>query len=103
VSDAKVTFQKMDYTPAGPGEEERFSFVCPRSARGVRCSGLIIAGKTGIKRNGQNKNGGSAQWDWDGNRDSPTFRPSIDCGGCWHGFLVRGRCVDTSNKDEPQL
>jgi hypothetical protein len=34
------------------------------------------------------------------NRDAPTFSPSIDCKGCWHGYIRNGRCVDTSGNDE---
>lgn len=39
---------------------------------------------------------------WDGNREAPTFSPSIDCtnGGkrpeCWHGYIRAGRVCDTS-------
>ncbi|HTR86205.1 MAG TPA: DUF6527 family protein [Reyranella sp.] len=100
MSDAKVEFETLDYELAAPGAEQRFSFLCPR--RGRRCGALIIAGKTELKRDGQNQNGGIAQWDWDGNRESPTFKPSINCGGCWHGYIENGRCVDTHHKDEPE-
>lgn len=39
---------------------------------------------------------GHPTWTWDGNRESPTARPSILSdpakGGCgWHGFLTAGR------------
>ena len=27
---------------------------------------------------------------WDGNEDRPTFTPSIDVPGHWHGFIVNG-------------
>jgi Family of unknown function (DUF6527) len=37
-----------------------------------------------------------------GEREQPTFTPSINCGHCgWHGYLRGGRCVDTSGVDEP--
>lgn len=98
---ANVKFEKLDYAPAEPGEEVRFSFTCPRSKNGGRCSGLLIAGKTGIKRDGQNRNGGAAMWDWNGDRENPSFRPSINCNGCWHGHLIKGRCVDVNGKEEP--
>jgi hypothetical protein len=32
-----------------------------------------------------------AVWGWDGNEDSPTLAPSIDCKERWHGHLVAGR------------
>lgn len=79
---------------------ETFDFACPKHNR--RCGPLLIAGAPhGIKRDGQNRDGGQAQWDWDGNADAPTFSPSIDCKRCWHGYIRNGRCVDTNGRDEP--
>lgn len=99
---AAVTFQKLNHEPAGPGEEVRFSFTCPLSKTGHSCSGLLIIGRSGIPHHPQGQNGGAAQWQWDGNRDNPTFHPSINCKGCWHGYIINGRCTDTSKtKDMP--
>lgn len=100
MSDAKVEFETLGYEAAPAGQEQRFSFRCPK--RGHQCGALIIAGRTELKRDGQNQNGGIAQWDWDGKREAPTFSPSINCGGCWHGYIRNGRCVDTGGKDEPE-
>lgn len=105
MSAAKVSFETLGYLPAVPGEEVRFSFQCPVEAR-RRCQGLLIAGKNhGIKRDGQGKNGSRPQWDWDEDREQPTFTPSINCGNCagWHGFIEKGRCVNTSKADELEL
>lgn len=101
MSDAKVTFESLGHELALPGMEQRFSFKCPK--RNERCSGLIIAGRTELKRDPKGQNGGVAQWGWDGQRDKATFTPSINCGGCWHGYIRAGRCVDTQGKDEPEL
>ena len=98
MSAAKVEFETLDFDPAEPGKEQRFGFQCPK--RGHQCAGLLIAGTTDIKRDAQG-NGGRPQWEWDGNRENPTFSPSINCGGCWHGFIRNGRCVDVNGKDEP--
>lgn len=100
MSDAKVRFFTADREPAPPGAEVRVDFVCPRS--GYRCGTILIAGKTAVPRDGQNQNGGKAQWDWDGNREAPTFTPSINCTGCWHGFIENGRAVDCAKQDEPE-
>jgi hypothetical protein len=101
MSDAKVTFSDLDYEPtADPGRIVRFNFACPRH-KGRRCEGLIIKGKTLLKHDPQGKNGGVAQWDWDGNMVAPTFKPSVNCGGCWHGFITKGRCVE-NNVDVPE-
>lgn len=41
---------------------------------------------------------------WDGNRDAPTFNPSIDCTnggkrpGFWHGYIIAGRVCDTNKR-----
>lgn len=101
MSSAQVAFYTLDYDPAPAGQEHRFGFACPKH-KDRSCEGLIIAGRTSLKRDPQGKNGGIAQWDWDGNRESPTFVPSINCGGCWHGFIRNGRCVDTAGHDEPE-
>lgn len=93
MSTAKVTFETLNYEPAEPGQEERFSFNCPKH-RGRTCEGLLIRGKGNDRPNGT--------WAWDGNRDAPTFHPSIDCGNCWHGYIRAGRCVDTNGQDEPE-
>src|SRR5258708_232733 len=103
MSDAKVTFAFLGSADLPlAGEEETFSFVCPRRA-GRRCEGLIIAGRTKLKHDPQGQNGGIAQWHWDGNAAAPTFSPSIDCGGCgWHGYIHAGRCKDANHNDEPE-
>jgi hypothetical protein len=100
VSDAQVRFDTLEYLEAKPGEEQTFGFKCP--LRGRRCEGLVVAGKTDLKRDPQGHNGGIAQWDWNGNRDRPTFSPSINCGGCWHGYIENGRCVSVQKTDEPE-
>ncbi len=99
MSNAKVRFDTLNSLNAEPGREQTFSFVCPK---GRHCGGIIIKGRTSLKHDPQNKNGGIAQWDWDGNREAPTFSPSINCGSCWHGYIRKGRCVDTNGADEPE-
>lgn len=102
MSDARVRFDTMDELDAAPGQEQTFSFACPMH-KGRRCESLIIAGRTTLKRDPQSKNDGTAQWDWvNQNRDKPTFSPSINCGGCWHGYIRDGRCVNTADADEPE-
>lgn len=101
MSEAKVKFETLDYDEAAPGLEQRFGFNCPKH-KGRRCDGLIIRGRTNLKQDPQGKNGGIAQWFWDGNREQPTFSPSINCGACWHGYIENGRCLDTAKKDEPE-
>jgi hypothetical protein len=101
VSAADVTFHTQDWEPASHGAEQQFSFACPKR-HGERCEGLVIAGRTMLKRHPQSQDGGIAQWDFDGNRDAPTFSPSINCGYCgWHGYIRSGRCVSTNGADEP--
>ena len=101
MSEAKVTFHTLDWVAAQPGQEQTFSFNCPKHDR--RCEALVIAGKTDLKRDPQGKNGSIAQWDWDHNRMAPSFAPSINCGGCWHGYIRSGRTVDCQGKDEPDV
>lgn len=100
MSDARVAFHDMGHELAVPGTERRFSFRCPKSV-GERCAGLLIRGATEIKHDPTGKNG-RPQWEWDGRRDNPTFSPSINCEGCWHGYIENGRCVSTGKTDEPE-
>ena len=93
MSAANVTFETADWEPAAPGAEANFSFDCP-THRGRRCELLSIRGR------GDN---GSPSWEWNGNRDAPTFQPSINHTGCWHGYIADGRCVKADQKtDEPE-
>ena len=70
-----------------------FAFECPRG-RG-ECMIPIRPQKTG--------NGSS--WDWNGDREAPTFTPSVNCqshgpggekyAGCgWHGMITKGVFIE---------
>ena len=117
MSDAKVEFLDLAYEPVADGEKPaRFGFRCVGHNRGrdprlpiTMCEGLLLAegphtAAHGIKRDGNGQNGGRPQWEWDGNREAPTFSPSINCEKhCgWHGYLRKGRCVTTGDADEPE-
>ena len=80
MSDAKVTFGRLFEATDHPGQEQTFSFNCPRRKAG-RCEGVIIKGRTTLKHDPNGKNGGT-------------------CG--WHGYIERGRCVTTKKQDEPE-
>ena len=101
MSNAAVSFETLDFDPAELGKEQVFGFACPKH-RGRRCEGLIIIGRTEYSHDPNNQNGGYAQWNWDGTRDAPTFTPCVNCTRCWHGYIRKGRCVDTSGNDEPE-
>lgn len=97
MSAADVTYYNRGEI-CGPDQATHFGFTCPKT--GKECHGWLIAGRTSTPRDGQNQNGGRAQWDLIG---PDTFSPSLnDIGGCgWHGFIEKGRCLDTSKRDEP--
>lgn len=104
MSVAAVTFHLLDMSPCPDGQQpQRFAFRCVRNPR-ERCDGLLIANSGhGIKRDGQGQNGGRPQWDWDGNREAPTFAPSINCEKhCgWHGYIRGGVCVEADGSPSP--
>ena len=68
-------------------EFEMLDYVCPCGCNTVRSLPI----KAGDKESGR--------WKWDGNRDAPTFTPSIQhvpnkqnkCS--WHGFMTKGEWV----------
>lgn len=101
MSNANVHFETLDFDPASSGQEQTFTFDCPKH-KGRQCAGLIIVGKTSYSHDPQNQNGGVAQWNWDGDRNAPTFSPSINCTNCWHGYIEKGRCVNVQKQDEPE-
>ena len=111
MSAANVEFLTIEGKPVAPDEKPcRFTFRCVGYNRGRHpalpvetCASLLIAGATDVKRDPNGQNGGRPQWDWDGNLEAPTFRPSINCeANCgWHGYIKAGRCVSTSGVDEP--
>ena len=102
MSAANVSFDSLDELHAEPGKEQTFAFDCPRR-KGRRCEGLIIRGRTNLPHDPLSKNGGIAQWIWNGNRECPTFSPSVNCGQCgWHGFVESDRCVNVAHADEPE-
>ncbi len=100
MSEAHVTFHDEAGAEVPAETATLFSFKCPRRRRG-RCERLLIAGRTNRRRDPQGQNGGSAMWDFDGNAAAPTFSPSINCKGCWHGYIRAGRCVTAAGRDEP--
>jgi Family of unknown function (DUF6527) len=117
MSDAKVEFMTIEGNPC-PADQKpaRFTFRCVNGNRGrhpllrtCKCANLLIAegpysAAHGVKRDGQGLNGGRPQWDWDGNRETPTFSPSINCeSDCgWHGYIRNGRTVSCASQDEPE-
>ena len=93
----KFVFLRMDYTPCPEGEKPaRFGFECPRAGGPRMCEGLVL-------RHGPHVAEGIAQpinrtWEWNGDRERPTFRPSINCmhgdKTCWHGFITNGELTN---------
>lgn len=103
MSRADVKFGDLDGLEVEAGKEQTFSFACPNARnKNGRCHGLVIVGRTSLKHDPNGQNDGIAQWTWDGNREKPTFSPSINCGSCWHGFIENGECVDVSKQPEPE-
>lgn len=114
---ANVKFLTLECEPCPEGQKPaRFSFDCvghnrrkDRRLPRTECGMLLVAEgphshRHGMKRDGQGANGGRPQWDWDGDRSSPTFSPSVNCEkACgWHGYIRGGRCVNTQGQDEPE-
>jgi hypothetical protein len=114
MSEAQVEFLNMAGNPIAEGELPcRFTFRCVNwnkdknpNFRIIKCANLLIAegeysAKHGIKRDPQGLNGGKPQWNWDGNRENPTFTPSIDCSGhCgFHGYIRAGHCVEPNGTE----
>ena len=91
--------------PAHGWRQSRYEPDTSHSLRPVAASRRVRANAlpTPLDDMPQGANGGRPQWDWDGNRETPTLTPSINCEGhCgWHGHIRNGRCVTTAGVDEP--
>ena len=75
-------FLTLDYEPCPLDEAPaRFGFECPKHP-GRMCSGLLIRG--------QGHDVPNRTWTWNGDREKPTFSPSINCVQCSHGFIENG-------------
>lgn len=105
----KVEFLTIESGPCPDGEKpQRFTFPCirlPEVSGSVNRCGMLLIANAGhsIKRDGQGNNGGRPQWDWNGDREKPTFAPSINCGKhCgWHGFIEKGQWRDSNEPPIP--
>lgn len=65
-----------------------FGFECPKRTDGFMCTGLVL------RDNPEGLKPSNKTWAWDGNRDAPTFSPSINCEHCAHGFIENGKWRD---------
>lgn len=75
--------QRGDYaiTKTPDGEPATFVIICPGC--GNAC---VLSLRLGLGFDGDKKQ----TWQWDGNPESPTLKPSINHVGCWHGWLTAG-------------
>ena len=66
------------------GVTAHIMFVCPKSQR---CG--VFLGPAFVRRSNPDD---LCIWQWDGNVEKPTIKPSINCvGGCgWHGHITNG-------------
>jgi hypothetical protein len=65
-----------------------FGFECPKRADGYMCGDFVLRG------NPEGYKPANRTWEWNGDRAAPTFSPSINCGGCAHGFIENGKWRD---------
>jgi hypothetical protein len=82
----------LDDCPADK-EPAFFGFECPKRTDGFMCSGLVIRGnKGGLSQTEYDSAvARKSTWEWNGNREAPTFSPSIDCKRCSHGYIENGK------------
>ena len=99
----KIEFLTLDMHPCPLDRQpDRFGFECPMRP-GEMCSGMLLVGadmgdgrKLGRGESGQRP----AMWNWNGDRNNPSFTPSVNClaerngeklAGCgWHGYITNG-------------
>ena len=79
--------------PALADETPTHLLIMLPAAGGAGCADASMA-QLAIRGYGRQGNG--ATWEWDGNREKPTLRPSIDgsAHGGWHGWLRAGVLIE---------
>ena len=87
----EALFEEDELPPAkfmfmrdGPNGPRWMSFPCPGQRRKNESNARCM-----VPLHPQ-KNSNGASWTWNGNREKPTLSPSINCHGCWHGFITDG-------------
>ena len=93
-ADGRFEYQDKDCEPLPDGSSladvGRFAFAC-RSQKGNRCSiNIRNAGYNFPQHN----------WNLTGTPDTPTISPSINCDGCWHGYIEQGEFRNTFHQRE---
>lgn len=81
----KFEFLDANYNECPPDKQPtRFGFECPKRTNGFMCTGLII------RNNPDGLHVQNQTWEWNGDREKPTFSPSINCANCSHGYIENG-------------
>lgn len=100
-ADGRFEYLDLDGEPVAPGthpmDVHRFAYICracKKSDPNTKSTCTLNLGGRGHDL--QNRN-----WQWDGNVDRPTLTPSIDCTGCFHGYLRNGQFVTVGGQPEP--
>lgn len=84
------------YNEGKPDEGERLIVIVPHATRGTEWIQVYPMHEPDNWAQPGPVNG------WDGNREAPTFDPSIDCScrgkhpGGWHGYIIAGRVCGTN-------
>jgi hypothetical protein len=95
-ADGRFEYRDRDDRPVWDGTDagdvHRFAYRC-RGQPGAWCS---------VNLRGRGHDVDQRSWAWDGNFDKPTLTPSINCAGCWHGFIEGGVFNNTDHKPEAQ-
>lgn len=79
----RASVAKGDYEfTQRPNGQRLFWFRCPG-----QCASVVPL----LIRPIVEPRGDQHSWEWDGNADAPTMKPSINHGGCWHGWLTDGK------------
>lgn len=90
-----------------PAVPAYFGFDCPRGGYEIEGEGRVGGRCHYLRlRGGPADDGTRPTWTWDGDRENPTFEPSINClshnpsnptekyAGCgWHGWIRDGKTV----------
>lgn len=94
MSTLRFDFLNLDYSKCPPSKKPAlFGFTCP-NGKG-QCTGLHL--RAGPHTAANTFQPADRTWIWNGDREKPTFSPSINCkvgnATCWHGWIKDGKLV----------
>lgn len=102
-ADGNFEYRDRNDDPCAPGtpsdQVHRFAFRCRACKKADHNTQQMCS----VNLGGRGHDIPDKNWNWDGNVDQPTLHPSVNCNGCWHGWINQGRFMKADNQTLEQM